>query len=199
MPLYSGCSLKCFVTISFAAAFAACCSLGSRTSYVAKLFRQKYWHGMPAFLNSSSKFSLFSPTSLLVFRSETTSERTLGVIFSTISGMGSISLPLKYFAYLPTRSFSKSSGPLCGPFQAVGLFWAGCIGLSWLSSMSCVAAGIGSEGQYSPIRLSCDLWSFGSFFGVVEVIAPSMAAVKLAAGRVKINLYLWQEWRGVLL
>ena len=44
--------------------------------------------------------SLFSPTSLLVFNSETTSERTLGVIFSTISGMGSISFPLKYFAYL---------------------------------------------------------------------------------------------------
>ena len=101
MPLYSGCSLKCFVIISFSAVLAACCSVGSRTSHVAKLFLQKYWHGMPDFLNSSSNESLLSPTSLLVLRSETTSERTLGAIFSAISGMGSISLPLKYLANLP--------------------------------------------------------------------------------------------------
>ena len=91
VPLYYGCNLKCFVTILFAPAFAACSSVGSRTSHVAKILRQKYWHGMPAFLNSSSKVSLFSPTSLFVFRSEMTSERILGVNFSTISGMGSIS------------------------------------------------------------------------------------------------------------
>ena len=126
MPLYSGCGLKCLVTISPVAALAACSSVGSRTSHVAKLLRQKYWHGMPAFLNSSSKVSLFSPTSLLVFRSEMTSKRILGVTLSTISGMGSISFPLKYFAYLSTLSFLKSSGPLCWPFQGVGTF------LGWL-------------------------------------------------------------------
>ena len=153
VPLYSSCSLKFLVTISLAAALAACSSVGSRTSNVAKLLRQKYWHGMPAFLNSSTKVSLFSPTSLLVFRSETTSERILSVTFSTISGIGSISFPSNYFAYLPTLSFSKSSGPLCWPFQGVGLFWAGCIGLSWLSLFFCVSAGIGSEGQFAPIRL----------------------------------------------
>ena len=130
VPLYSGCSLKCLVTMLFAAAFAACSSVGNRTSHVAKLLRQKYWHGMPAFLTSSSKMSLLSPTSFFVLRSETTSERILGVNFSTNSGMGSISFPLKYLAYLPTLSLSKSAGPLCWPFQAVGLFWAGCIGLS---------------------------------------------------------------------
>ena len=125
VPLYSGCSLKCFVMMSDSAVLAACFSVGRRTSHVAKLLRQKYWLGMPAFLNSSSKTSLVSPTSLFVLRSETTSERTLGVIFSAISGMGSISLSLKYLANLPTRSFSYSSGPLCWPFQAVGLCWAG--------------------------------------------------------------------------
>ena len=125
VPLYSGCSLKCFVMMSDSAVFAACFSVGRRTSHVSKLLRQKYWHGMPAFLNSSSKTSFVSPTSLFVLRSETTSERTLGVILSAISGMGSISLPLKYLANLSTRSFSYSSGPLCWPFQAVGLCWAG--------------------------------------------------------------------------
>ena len=124
-PLYSGCSLKFFVMTSDSATLAACFSVGRRTSHVAKLLRQKYWHGMPAFLIRSSKTSLVSPTSLLVFRSETTRERTLGAILSAISGMGSISFPLKYFANLPTRSASCSSGPLCWPFQAVGLFWAG--------------------------------------------------------------------------
>ena len=124
-PLYSGCSWKFLVMTSDSATLAACFSVGRRTSHVAKLLRQKYWHGMPAFLIRSSKTSLVSPTSLLVFRSETTRERTLGAILSAISGMGSISFPLKYFANLPTRSASCSSGPLCWPFQAVGLFWAG--------------------------------------------------------------------------
>ena len=85
VPLYSGCSLKCLVIISVSAVLAACFSVGSRTSHVAKLLRQKYWHGMPAFLNSSSNTSLVSPTSLFVLRSETTSERTLGVILSAIA------------------------------------------------------------------------------------------------------------------
>ena len=125
VPLYSGCSLKFLVMTSDSANLAACFSVGRRTSHVAKLFRLKYWHGMPAFLIRSSKTSLVSPTSLFVFRSETTRERTLGAILSAISGMGSISFPLKYFANLPTRSASCSSGPLCWPFQIVGLFWAG--------------------------------------------------------------------------
>ena len=195
VPLYSGCSLKCLVMMSYSAVLAACFSVGRRTSHVAKLLRQKYWHGMPAFLNSSSKTSLVSPTSLFVLRSETTSERTLGVILSAISGMGSISLPLKYLAYLPTPSFSYSSGPLCWPFQAVGLFWAGWIGLSCISletSVSCVSPGIGSEGQFDPIRLCVVL--------VGVVVSPSMAEVELAARRVKeLNLHLLQVWRGVLL
>ena len=78
VPLYSGCSLKCFVVISDSAVLAACFSVGRRTSHVTKLFRQKYWHGMPAFFISSSNTSFGSPTSLLVLRSETTRERTLG-------------------------------------------------------------------------------------------------------------------------
>ena len=134
---------------------------------------------MPALLNSSSKTSLFSPTSLSVLRSETTSERTLGAILSATSGMGSISLSLKYLANLLTRSFSYSSGPLCWPFQAVGLFWAGLIGLSWFSwetRVSCVSPAIGSDDQFVPIRLV-------SVLGVV--VAPSMAEVELAARAAK--------------
>ena len=81
VPLYSGCSLKHLVVMLLASSFAAWSSVGRRTSHVAKLLRQKYWHGMPAFLNNSSNVSFFSPTNLLVLRSETTSERILGVHF----------------------------------------------------------------------------------------------------------------------
>ena len=84
MPLYSGCSLKFLVIMSLSAAFAACSSLGSRTSHVAKLFLQKYWHDMPAFLSSSSNISLLSPTSLLVFRSETTREDSWCYFFNDL-------------------------------------------------------------------------------------------------------------------
>ena len=71
--------------------------------------------------------------------------------------------------------------------------------LSWL--LSCVSAGIGSDGQFAPIRLSCEILSssFGSLFGVVEFVAPSMVAVKLAARRVNITSTFGKEWRGVLL
>ena len=106
VPLYSGCSLKHLVVMLLAASFAAWSSVGRRTSHVAKLLRQKYWHGMPAFLNNSSNVSFFSPTNLLVLRSETTSERILGVNLFSNSGMGRISLPLKYFAYFSTLSLS---------------------------------------------------------------------------------------------
>ena len=68
MPLYSGCSLKCFVIISFSAVLAACCSVGSRTSHVAKHFLQKYWHGMPDFLNSSSNLRTKLPHSAVTVR-----------------------------------------------------------------------------------------------------------------------------------
>ena len=57
VPLYSGCSLKFLVITSDSATLAACFSVGRRTSHVAKLLRQKYWHGMPAFLIRSSKTS----------------------------------------------------------------------------------------------------------------------------------------------
>ena len=61
---------------------------------------------MPTFRNSSSNVSFLSPTNLLVFKSEMTIERILGVSFSTNSGMGRISLPLKYFAHFSNLSFS---------------------------------------------------------------------------------------------
>ena len=64
--------------------------------------------------------------------------------------MGKISLPLKYWAYLPTRFFSWSSGFLSSIFQGVfsGLFsfCAGWIGLS-------DSEGVGSDGQFDPMRL----------------------------------------------
>ena len=100
VPLYSGCSLKFLVMTSDSATLAACFSVGRRTSHVAKLFRQKYWHGMPAFLISSSKTSFVSPTSLLVLRSETTRERTLCYLRDG-----------QYF--IPLEIFCKSAHPVC--------------------------------------------------------------------------------------
>ena len=105
VPLYSGCSLKFLVITSDSATLAACFSVGRRTSHVAKLLRQKYWHGMPAFLIRSSKTSLVSPTSLLVFRSETTRERTLG---------GDLICYLRDGQYfIPLEIFCKSAHPVC--------------------------------------------------------------------------------------
>ena len=65
---------------------------------------------MPAVLSSSSNDSFLSPASLLVLKSVTTNDRVLGSTASTSSGMGRISLSLKYFAYFVTLSFSWSSG-----------------------------------------------------------------------------------------
>ena len=58
-----------------------------------------------------------------------------------------------------------------------------------------MSAGIGSEGQFAPIRLGV-VWSLFWFMIIGVVVAPSMAAVKLAARRVKLNLHLLQVWRG---
>ena len=124
---------------------------GSRTSQVTKLLRQKYWQGTPAFRRRSSKPSFFSPTSRLVFKSVITSDNILGSSFSITSGRGKILLPLKYWAYLPTRFFfSRSSGFLSsifhGDFSGLFSFCAGLIGLS-------DSEGVGSDGQFDPMRL----------------------------------------------
>ena len=85
-----------------------------------------------------------------VLRSETTNDKILGSNFPMISGMGKISLSLKYWAYLPTRSFSWSSGFFSWTFQGAGLGgFSPCpdwIGLS-------VSEGIDKEGQFEPMRL----------------------------------------------
>ena len=141
--MYSGCSRKNLVMMVMDTVFSACSLVGSRTSQVAKLRLQKYWHGTSAFLRRSSNPSFFSPTS-------PTKDTVLGSSFSMISGMGKISLSLKYWAYLPTRSFSWSPGPFCWTFQDAGLGGfppcPGWIGLS-------VSEGTGREGQLDPMRL----------------------------------------------
>ena len=148
VPRYSGCSRKNFVVILFEATLAAWSLEGSRTSHVAKLLLQKYWHGTPALRNRSSNPSFLSPTSRLVFKSVTTRETILGSSFSRSSGMGKISLPLKNSAYLPTRSFSYSSGSFCCIFHGDGFsgcdFCPGGIGLPDSE---------GRDGQFEPIRL----------------------------------------------
>ena len=81
---------------------------GIRISHVAKLRRQKYRHGMPTDLKTSSKASFLMPASLLVFRSVTTKGRIFGSNASVNSGISRISFFLQYGAYFPTRSFSYS-------------------------------------------------------------------------------------------
>ena len=63
-----------------------------------------------------------------------------------------------------------------------------------------MSSGIGSEGQFDPIRLGV-----GVIVGVVlvvsfgVVVSPSMAEKGLSARRVnETNLHLLQVWRGVL-
>ena len=48
------------------------------------------------------------------------------------------------------------------------------------------SAGIGSDGQFSPIKLSCEGSFEGSVLSFLEV-EPSMTAVGLAARRVKLR------------
>ena len=65
---------------------------------------------MPAVFNTSSNASFFKPASLLVFKFVTTNDRVLGSTASTNSGIGKISLSLKYFAYFWTLSLAGSAG-----------------------------------------------------------------------------------------
>ena len=78
---------------------------GCRTSQVAKLSWQKYWHGMPADFNSSSLTAPFEqriltapfliPANLLVLKSIMIYDRVFGSTSVTSSGRESISVPLK--------------------------------------------------------------------------------------------------------
>ena len=71
----------------------------------------------------------------------------------------------------------------------MGLFWAGCIGLSSVVSWIVFgeSAGIGSEGQFAPIKLSCEGSCEGSVLSFFLEVKPSMTAVGLAARRVKLR------------
>ena len=110
LPRYSGCSRKKHVVILPPASLFAASSEGSRTSQVAKLLRQKYFPGMFAFFNRSSKVSFFIPASLLVLMSVTTKDRVLGSTASTSSGIGRISPSLKYCSYFSTCLLRSHKG-----------------------------------------------------------------------------------------
>ena len=162
--IYSGCSRKNLVLILLAAILATCPFVGIGTSHVAKVLRQKYWQGTPDVRRRLSKHSLFKPTNFLVFRSVTTREKIRGSTFGTISGMGKISFPTKNSAYLPTLSFSQSSGSLCWIFQGL----AGVVGVT-LGLLTFCPGGIGLEdsggegkdGQLDPTGLL-----IGQFWGL---------------------------------
>ena len=108
--------------------------------------------------------------------------------------MGKISLPLKYWAYLPTRFFSWSSGFLSSIFHGVfsGLFsfCAGWIGLS-------DSEGVGSDGQFAPMRLVASGClggaSFSFFSGSCRVrVFPSMIgkAIRRVGEKRKVTVQL---------
>ena len=65
-----------------------------------------------------------------------------------------------------------------------------------------MSPGIGSEGQFDPIRLGVGVVVGVVLVGVVlfgVVVSPSMAEKGLSARRVnETNLHLLQVWRGVL-
>ena len=71
------------------AILAACSYISSKTSHVAKLRLQKYWHGIQ-----------------MVLRLVTTRDRIRGFRALEISGMGKMTLPWKYWAYFLTLSLS---------------------------------------------------------------------------------------------
>ena len=133
-PLYFGWSWKNFVLMQLSASLAACSLVGSSTSQVAKLHRQKYCPGMPAVCITSSKLSFFNPANLLILMSTTISKIMWGSRTSDISGIGKMILSWKYEVYLPTLSLSYSSRLFCRTFQEAGValsvgFCPGGIGL----------------------------------------------------------------------
>ena len=69
----------------------------------------------------SSNISFYYPANLLVFISMKTSEIMRGSRASDISGMGKMTLPLKYREYLTNLSLSYSSGLICRTFQEAGV------------------------------------------------------------------------------
>ena len=132
--------------------------MGSRTSQVAKLFRQKYWHGMPAFFRSSSNASFFNPTSRRVLRSETTSERILGFNSWTISGWSRFHC-LRNIGHTcppcPFRSRLVPSARLSTALDFFALAELGCLGcLSQLEP----ATKANSTLLSSSVLPSCCLW-----------------------------------------
>ena len=96
---------KYYDVILLVDSFLANSSLGSKTSQVAKLL-QMYFSGMPVLFKVSSNVSFFELASLLVLMSVTTNDRVLSSTACTNSGIGKISLFLKYLAYFLTLSLS---------------------------------------------------------------------------------------------
>ena len=89
---------------------------------------------MPAFLITSSKVSFLSPTSLLVLRSEMTSERILGSIFLDDFRDGQYLIPFEIF-----RIFSHPVSLLVFRFPLLALSWGGAL-LCWLDFWAALAA-----------------------------------------------------------
>ena len=135
IPMYSGWKQKNFVVVKFSASVAACSFVGSSTSQTAKHRRQKYCPEILAVRISSSNISFYYPANLPVLISTKTSEIMWGSRALDISGIGKMTLPWKYGAYLPTLSLSYSSGLICRTFKVAGVLlpvglWPVCIGLS---------------------------------------------------------------------
>ena len=134
--LYSGCSRKSFTETLLPASFAASSSEDSKTSQVTKLRWQNDRHGISAVLRSSPNVSFLIPASLLVLKSVIMKDRVLGSTSATSSGIGSITLSLRYGAYLPSLSFSYCSNVLLltaqetgGTGVFTGVLCAGCMEL----------------------------------------------------------------------
>ena len=177
VPMYSSWSRKNFVLMQFSASLATCSFVGSSTSQVAKLRRQKYNPGMLAVRISSSKLSFFNPANLLDLMSTTTSEIMRGSRASEISGMGKMILPWKYGAYLTTLSLSYSSRLFCSTFQVAGV----------ALSVGFCPGGIGlSEG--------IDFWVFEEL-GRASELALSLLASRSSGLNGKASLVVWDIWR----
>ena len=100
---------------------AALLFVGGRTSQVAKPHLQKYCPGMSTVRKSFSNMSFVKPASLLLLVSTTTRETIRGSKTWMTSGMGKMTFPWKYGAYLPIPSLSYSSRLFFLTFQEAGV------------------------------------------------------------------------------
>ena len=157
--------------------------MGSRTSHVAKLFLQKYWHGMPDFLSSSSKRIFIEPHQPFCFKVRKRPARGLLVLSCQLfPGWANISFPLKYLAVLAPPGLSHGLPvPSAGLSRLWGFFEPAVLGCLGYHLFLGIRRGSANEGSICPYQALCLCrisWSCCPLHGCEKIIAAREGMIK---------------------